>query len=445
MLSPRRITFTPAGSPIVVERMELETSGFLNRFHRRRGYQQPYAADLAMAISVDAVIVAMVFWALSGLWMWWEMRATRWWGLACAADRHGHLRFLRADDMTFAHFVRRAHLYTGLFLLPWVIMFGVSTIPINHQSPEPRGVDAYRRAAIRRAGARVGRKPAAARPPDDDRCRHRGGYWVYRVNPRQVQVGHPAFPRARAPQLLHLREPRWSSSGGRFRCARSSRACTRAAGTTWAASGTRCGPCLSTSCASGLILWIASGIYMWWGLPSTRRWGWMALGAGVFCFARDYRDALMFDGPGALHGIQLLAAARRNQIHVERPPHVVDELRRRRRCIEHEIAKRQQRNRSRSPQSPLPRSTASTDCRRPASRRRPAPLAAACGRCIHRPRDGRGSSRCREAAAPGFPALRQAVADAERHFDDGAVVGNRASCSYTAGRSSAVSGIGACR
>lgn len=85
MLTPRRITFTPADRRVVVERMELETSGFLNRFHRRRGYQQPYAADLAMAVSVDAVIVAMVFWALSGLWMWWEMRTTRGWGLACTA------------------------------------------------------------------------------------------------------------------------------------------------------------------------------------------------------------------------------------------------------------------------------------------------------------------------------------------------------------------------
>ena len=89
MLSPRRITFTPGDRRLVVERMELETSGFLNRFHRRRGYQQPYAADLAMAISVDAVIVAMVFWALSGLWMWWEMRATRWWGLACTVTGLG--------------------------------------------------------------------------------------------------------------------------------------------------------------------------------------------------------------------------------------------------------------------------------------------------------------------------------------------------------------------
>ena len=89
MLAPRRIVFTPHDGRVVVERMDLETSGFLNRFHRRRGYQQPYAADRAMAVSVDAVIMAMVFWALSGLWMWWEMRTTRLWGLACVATGLG--------------------------------------------------------------------------------------------------------------------------------------------------------------------------------------------------------------------------------------------------------------------------------------------------------------------------------------------------------------------
>ena len=35
--------------------------------------------------SIDLVIVSMVFWALSGLWMWWEMRATRFWGFAATA------------------------------------------------------------------------------------------------------------------------------------------------------------------------------------------------------------------------------------------------------------------------------------------------------------------------------------------------------------------------
>ena len=85
LLSPRRITFTPATRHAVVERVLPKSSQLLNRFHHRRGYQQPYAADRAMAISIDLVIVAMVFWALSGLWMWWEMRATRYWGFAATA------------------------------------------------------------------------------------------------------------------------------------------------------------------------------------------------------------------------------------------------------------------------------------------------------------------------------------------------------------------------
>jgi len=85
LLAPRRITFTPATGHVLVERVVPKSSQLLNRFHHRRGYQQPYAADRAMAVSVDLVIVAMVFWALSGLWMWWEMRATRFWGFAATA------------------------------------------------------------------------------------------------------------------------------------------------------------------------------------------------------------------------------------------------------------------------------------------------------------------------------------------------------------------------
>ena len=49
----------------------------LERYHRRRGYATGYGVDTAWAISVDLVIIAMVFWVLSGLWMWWEMKVTR--------------------------------------------------------------------------------------------------------------------------------------------------------------------------------------------------------------------------------------------------------------------------------------------------------------------------------------------------------------------------------
>jgi hypothetical protein len=84
IIAPRRITFYPGEHRVEIERAKTDAVGFLYRFHRRRGYEPPFAADRAMAVSVDLVIVAMVFWALSGLWMWWEMRVTRLWGLACA-------------------------------------------------------------------------------------------------------------------------------------------------------------------------------------------------------------------------------------------------------------------------------------------------------------------------------------------------------------------------
>jgi hypothetical protein len=86
LITPRRIVYIPGDKKITVERVGFQPGAFLNRFHRRRGYQQPYVPDRLMAVSVDLVVIALVFWALSGLWMWWEMRATRLWGLAAAGS-----------------------------------------------------------------------------------------------------------------------------------------------------------------------------------------------------------------------------------------------------------------------------------------------------------------------------------------------------------------------
>jgi predicted permease len=33
-----------------------------------------------------------------------------------------------------------------------------------------------------------------------------------------------------------------------------------------------------------IVIWIASGLYMWWGLPGSRNWGWIAIVAGVVAF-----------------------------------------------------------------------------------------------------------------------------------------------------------------
>jgi len=79
-IATKRLTYTPADGRIVIEKEVFRSPAFLERMHRRRGFQSDYPLEDSWAFSVDLVIVAMVFWVASGLWMWWEMKVTRAWG-----------------------------------------------------------------------------------------------------------------------------------------------------------------------------------------------------------------------------------------------------------------------------------------------------------------------------------------------------------------------------
>ena len=79
-LSNRRITFEPDAHKIVIQHEEFRALTFLERMHRRRGYDQPYALEDTWGFSVDVAVVAMMFWSLSGIWLWWEMKLVRGWG-----------------------------------------------------------------------------------------------------------------------------------------------------------------------------------------------------------------------------------------------------------------------------------------------------------------------------------------------------------------------------
>jgi hypothetical protein len=84
-VNPKRVIFRPGEGKLKIEAQPFDSATFLARMHRKRGYQQPYFADRVWAVAVDTVILAILFWAASGLWMWWEMRATRRWGAAFLA------------------------------------------------------------------------------------------------------------------------------------------------------------------------------------------------------------------------------------------------------------------------------------------------------------------------------------------------------------------------
>ncbi len=93
---PIRLTYTIADGTLTVERQAGGGAAFLERMHRRRGFQHPYAVEDAWAFSVDFFIAAMLFWALSGLWMWWEMKAARAWGWTSLAIGLSLFAFLAA-------------------------------------------------------------------------------------------------------------------------------------------------------------------------------------------------------------------------------------------------------------------------------------------------------------------------------------------------------------
>jgi hypothetical protein len=77
LVNPKRLTYLPAQEIVIIERMEFRAPAFLERFHRRRGFQIDYLTDDIWAFVVDLFIAAMIVWVASGLWMWWEMRLTR--------------------------------------------------------------------------------------------------------------------------------------------------------------------------------------------------------------------------------------------------------------------------------------------------------------------------------------------------------------------------------
>ncbi|MBI5772798.1 MAG: hypothetical protein HZA89_03520 [Verrucomicrobia bacterium] len=79
-----RITYFRKENRLLIEKQPFTAPAFVNRAHFRHGYGQPFLSLKIWAVAVDLVIVAMMFWIASGLWMWWEIRPARAWGAAFA-------------------------------------------------------------------------------------------------------------------------------------------------------------------------------------------------------------------------------------------------------------------------------------------------------------------------------------------------------------------------
>jgi hypothetical protein len=195
--------------------------------------------------------------------------------------------------MTTSLFIRRLHLYLGLSLLPWLFMYGVSSIPFAHnpffqQRDEAKKIPLWTlrlqrpfdapvpddHLALRELGRRILKEVGVEGP----------NFGVYRPNRNTLNVSSYSFLKSTR-VIYAVDQKKITVEDRRFRFdqfltgmhARGGFEHDGVLQNSW-------GVLVDIVCVA-FLLWVATGLYLWWGLPGQRRWGWVAIIAGAGLFA----------------------------------------------------------------------------------------------------------------------------------------------------------------
>jgi hypothetical protein len=194
--------------------------------------------------------------------------------------------------MNFLHFTRRLHLYLGLFLLPWFFMYGVTSVALSHgdwiekrfyKDGVPNWTTRLERSYtldvpltgdLRPAALRI-MKDAAIPPGAFEAFLDKDGtlsiYWFSFKDAIQIK-----YDPARHTLKAEDRRFRWDHILGGMH-ARGGFDQESALDWAWSI--------LVDIVCAGILIWIASGVYMWWFVRGHRGWGWVALSSGVALYA----------------------------------------------------------------------------------------------------------------------------------------------------------------
>jgi hypothetical protein len=194
--------------------------------------------------------------------------------------------------MTFAHLNRRTHLYLGLALLPWLFMYGISSIPFAHnqffeQRDARKGLPLWTLRAEYRFDVPVPDEAKALRSLGAVLLARAGientSFGVYRQSPAQLNVYSYSF--WKSTQLKYfVDEKRVTVEDRRFRWEHFLTGMHARGGFEQEGLLQNSWSVIVDVVCLAIVLWIASGVYMWWGLPGSRRWGLLAIVAGCVSF-----------------------------------------------------------------------------------------------------------------------------------------------------------------
>jgi hypothetical protein len=188
--------------------------------------------------------------------------------------------------MTFDKINRRTHLYAALFFMPWFFVYGVSSLVFSHPSWFSGGPNfvlvserGYKLAPI---AMDAGLRPIGDQIQKDTGLE--GQFAVFRTPDNLIRMYKPGFITATqitydpSKEQLIIQKTPFKVSGLLTRLhARGGFERTDVLNTAWSV--------IVDLVQIGMLVWIASGLYMWWYVKSVRGWGCLALAGGVSSFA----------------------------------------------------------------------------------------------------------------------------------------------------------------
>lgn len=189
--------------------------------------------------------------------------------------------------MTFNHLNRRVHLFLALALVPWILIYGISSLIIHHRdwfSPERSPTEWTQRferdytlsipenVKLREIGIQI------LKDNDLD-----GAFHINRRNPRII--GMTVFDFWNRTRLTYrLDNQKLTAEDQAFHWDQFILGLHFRAGFIQESFLSDLWGMVVDIVCIGFVLWVASGIIMWWQLKQTRKWGTLALGGGLASF-----------------------------------------------------------------------------------------------------------------------------------------------------------------
>jgi hypothetical protein len=194
--------------------------------------------------------------------------------------------------VTYSHLNRRLHLYLGMALMPWFFMYGISSVPFAHnqffeQRDAAKGLPLWTLRAERTLDMPVPEDSAGLKAFGATLLDYAGiagtSFGTYRQSPTQINVYSYSF--WKSTQLKYfIDQKKLTVEDRRFRWDHFLTGMHARGGFEQEGFLQRSWSMVVDIVCVSMIVWIASGLLMWWELPGQRRWGWLAILGGTASF-----------------------------------------------------------------------------------------------------------------------------------------------------------------